>query len=344
MLFRKVSIRIGKVTVRESPSICDICFKPINMSKLCAMQTSDLPSITRFLNEQRQTFFNRSIKRLFSRLLFSFLTVLGFASISGAAVFTSVTSGNLTDGATWGNQYPEGDPLSKNPASTNTDLMDLSAGSPAYYNAFVIGAMTNDIYLVDRPINPAIGAFDNIYVLSIALLHFDAIKNEDATLLEWATATEIENLYFTLERSTDAKEWQTIGTLTGAVNSSETRHYNFVDYAPIQGTNYYRLKHTNWDGTSTHSQIKAVDFSASASTFSVYPNPAASFVNVEVPEQEQEDEELCISLYSEDGSLISKSILRSNRLDIQDLSKGIYLIQITSSKDVPLGTQRMVVQ
>jgi PKD repeat protein len=70
------------------------------------MKTSDLPSATRFLNEQRQTSFNRSIKRLFSRLLFSFLTVLGFASTSAAAVFTSVTSGNLTDGATWGNQSP----------------------------------------------------------------------------------------------------------------------------------------------------------------------------------------------------------------------------------------------
>jgi len=77
-------------------------------------------------------------------------------------------------------------------------------------------------------------------------------------LLNWATGSEINNDYFTLERSRDAVDAEIIGFIDGAGNSSHTLHYQFIDHDPLPGISYYRLKQTDYDGSFEYSQWVAV--------------------------------------------------------------------------------------
>ena len=98
-----------------------------------------------------------------------------------------------------------------------------------------------------------------ISVLPIELLAFNAKRNDRYVELTWRTATEINNNYFTVERSLDGKSFTSIGNMSGAGNSSNPRDYKLIDSSPIQNeTSYYRLKQTDFDGEYSYSDIVSV--------------------------------------------------------------------------------------
>jgi len=88
--------------------------------------------------------------------------------------------------------------------------------------------------------------------LPIDLQNFTAKCNDDPTEvdLSWKTAVEINNDFFTVERSIDGKTYSAIGNLPGAGSSSVTKHYSFVDRDPLAGTSYYRIAQTDYNGQS----------------------------------------------------------------------------------------------
>ena len=96
-------------------------------------------------------------------------------------------------------------------------------------------------------------------VLPITLLSFTGKSLTNTTnLLEWITSTEINNDYFTLERSSDAQNFSAIGIVNGAGNSNISLNYNFIDDSPLKGINYYRLKQTDFDGVFSYSNSIAL--------------------------------------------------------------------------------------
>lgn len=95
--------------------------------------------------------------------------------------------------------------------------------------------------------------------LPIELLYFHARPDNNEVRLEWSTASETDNDFFTLERGLDGLEFQAIGTVNGAGNSNSQLDYTHFDERPFSGISYYRLKQTDYDGTFTYSDVKAVD-------------------------------------------------------------------------------------
>jgi len=85
--------------------------------------------------------------------------------------------------------------------------------------------------------------------LPIELLSFKGRPEKDRVMLSWETATETNNDYFTIEKSLDGVSWEPIGTVPGAGTSLFTNTYEFPDFHPDIGTNYYRLSQTDYDGT-----------------------------------------------------------------------------------------------
>jgi uncharacterized repeat protein (TIGR01451 family) len=85
-------------------------------------------------------------------------------------------------------------------------------------------------------------------VLPIELLSFTPEVKPDRIDLLWTTGTEINNDYFTLERSRDMYGWDILGFVQGAGNSSIPLNYTFSDLQPLDGLAYYRLKQTDFDG------------------------------------------------------------------------------------------------
>ncbi|MBI2269835.1 MAG: hypothetical protein HYU69_05690 [Bacteroidetes bacterium] len=129
--------------------------------------------------------------------------------------------------------------------------------------------------------------------LPIELISFSAEYNKGEVYTQWVTATETNNNYFTIERSTDGRIWKIAGIVAGAGNSSAIRNYAFVDtpetlnLTPVQTALqqsdlkpatvfYYRLKQTDFDGRCSYSNVAAVkvmDEWNRAINFSIYPNP-----------------------------------------------------------------------
>jgi hypothetical protein len=82
----------------------------------------------------------------------------------------------------------------------------------------------------------------------IELISFSGRNNGEQNELNWITATETNNDYFSIERSIDAVNFKNVATIDGAGNSAQTIHYNVFDEAPLNGLSYYRLKQTDYDG------------------------------------------------------------------------------------------------
>lgn len=114
--------------------------------------------------------------------------------------------------------------------------------------------------------------------LPITLLDFGARSHDQRTVdLDWTTASEINNDFFTVERSQDLLTFEEVLTRDGAGNSNHPLHYADVDPAPYRGISYYRLKQTDFDGNFSYSAPVSVNLDGAAPfDASVFPNPAGA--------------------------------------------------------------------
>ncbi len=94
--------------------------------------------------------------------------------------------------------------------------------------------------------------------LPIELLLFDARREGSEVRLDWSTATERDNDYFTVERSANGLDFADVLRVDGAGFSNTTLTYTDIDRWPLPGTSFYRLRQTDFDGASTVSNMVAV--------------------------------------------------------------------------------------
>lgn len=89
----------------------------------------------------------------------------------------------------------------------------------------------------------------------IELLSFRGKTHGKKNILEWETATETNNDFFTLERSSDAVNFDAVARIEGAGNSTALRTYHYADPASADKILYYRLKQTDFDNRFSYSEI-----------------------------------------------------------------------------------------
>lgn len=125
--------------------------------------------------------------------------------------------------------------------------------------------------------------------LPVEFTHLTGVKTEDGILINWATATEKNNAYFTIEKSNDAATWVALDNINGAGNSEGATEYSYLDKNPANGINYYRVKQTDNDGKWAYSKIITVNYANNVIETTVYPNPTTgSSVNLKVVAASQE--------------------------------------------------------
>lgn len=107
------------------------------------------------------------------------------------------------------------------------------------------------------------------------LANFTASINGNQVEIKWSIQNEITNNYYTIERSLDNNNYYTLGAVDNQDASKQTNNYSFVDYNPIRGISYYRLRQNELDGTSEAFAPTLVNYRGSK-TFIVYPNPSSS--------------------------------------------------------------------
>jgi hypothetical protein len=121
-------------------------------------------------------------------------------------------------------------------------------------------------------------------LLPVEFLKFDVIKENNSAKLNWVTASEINNKYFSIEKSADGNDWKTIGKQNSkATNGNSTQSLNYVFYdADLQnGLTYYRLKQVDFNGKYKYSDIKSINTSLVTMPV-VFPNPFQNNFNLTV--------------------------------------------------------------
>lgn len=176
------------------------------------------------------------------------------------------------------------------------------------------------------------GASLNCIVLPITLIHFDAKNLTDKVELNWATASEFENDFFTIERSSDGLNFNPIEFIEGAGTTHTTHHYHTFDQQPLAGQSYYRLKQTDINGMYTYSETVSINRHQKMDELVVYPNPATEDLNlhfnVAYPQQVR------CNITSTDGKqiqLLTTALEEGNqqlRLPLQFLESGLYFLTL----------------
>jgi hypothetical protein len=133
-------------------------------------------------------------------------------------------------------------------------------------------------------------------VLPITLYNFEGKSITGENHITWSTASETNNDYFTLERSVDGKNFETVAVIDGAGNSAKPLNYSYVDTKFERTVNYYRLKQTDHDRTFSYSSSIVVDNSRSKNVTPV------RYTNLLGQEVGQDFEGMKLVFYS-DGSV-----------------------------------------
>jgi hypothetical protein len=163
----------------------------------------------------------------------------------------------------------------------------------------------------------------SLFTLPVLWLSFTAEKLNDKVLLKWQTASEANSNRFTIEHSSDGRNYTAIGSVTAAGNSNSLLNYNFTDASPQKGNNFYRIKQTDNDGRSYYSETRIIVFNSSSKGFIIFVNPVT-----DGRLQVQFDNAAGIIIYDAAGRLvISRQInAGSQTINVGHLAPGVYLL------------------
>lgn len=163
------------------------------------------------------------------------------------------------------------------------------------------------------------------YVLPLALLSFDAQKQNDQHLLNWKTSNEINVKNFIVERSKDGINFIQIGMVSAIGNNSGISAYSFTDVQPLKGKNFYRLKMTDMDGRYSYSPVKLLQTDQS---FSIHAELNPSHNKNFTLTWSGTGQAIAYTLLDVAGKIIQQNKIVSDPLKISVPSSGIYFIRI----------------
>lgn len=217
--------------------------------------------------------------------------------------------------------------------TTGNCSVDMNAVGNQIDDRCFTGTYTYNISNADPPGTTYIMWFDGnagaactwgITVLPVEWSAFEVEEFEDAVGLFWETATEKNSYYFDIERSSNDREWVSIGKVNAAGTSSIPRSYRFLDELPNYGINYYRIKQVDFDGEFTYSDVKAIDFNRKKEQL-IVPNPNdGKFLLTAIKKNS------LIEISSISGqkvySLISENV--NEIIELENIERGMYLLSI----------------
>lgn len=166
--------------------------------------------------------------------------------------------------------------------------------------------------------------------LPVKLLSFDAAIENNQVALLWSTATELNNAYFILERSTNGKDFTAITKMDGAGTSRVTNTYRYNDDMPTTGYNYYRLKQVDESGVATYSRVLAVESKAGASTAAIFPNPTnGNSIKINGLTNASDWN---VKILNTSSAVVYQSVAAMEEINLTTIPSGLYFVHLQNNK------------
>ncbi len=240
---------------------------------------------------------------------------LYYGAFDGVTDYTNLTVvKNVGSGTTW---FDIGGTATGNGTGT------ITSGAFSTFSRFTLGNKLAGI-------NP----------LPVEFLSFMAKPFSNRVGLNWQTASETNNDFFTVEKSSDGSTFESITEVDGAGNSNSILNYSANDFSPFDGVSYYRIKQTDFNGDAKYSNIVSVDYlSDSKLDFDINPNPVTDdYLNLNM--QVSKGSEVFFVLRDLTGKEIGSKIFVSDSngnnsikfMPTVKLEPGVYFITATSDK------------
>jgi len=182
--------------------------------------------------------------------------------------------------------------------------------------------------------------------LPIVLIDFTAsLVDNTQVMLEWTTSSEVNNDFFTVERSTNGLTFEAIAEVPGAGTSNRTMDYESYDDAPLDGVSYYRLKQTDFDGKFEYFKIVAVNLERNedgSCVLKVFPNPCIGQCTVDLSEcKHNENAEIKVEMIDAAGRLVYSNVpyrdfegsFQFNIDTSNNLKPGVYIVRGTGGSE-----------
>ncbi|GGH30449.1 hypothetical protein GCM10007423_18590 [Dyadobacter endophyticus] len=198
-------------------------------------------------------------------------------------------------------------------------------------NVTVTESEDHTMYLVSFQVSGFSGFFisgQSEAALPVTLVSFQAKKRENEAHLQWRTSSEINSRTFEIERSRDGKQWHHLGEVMSSGGEATVTDYSYTDALPQAGTNMYRLKMIDLDGTFSYSRMAVLEFEGER--VAIYPNPAIGVAAVRVKGLKPESI-MNIRLFDTSGRLVVQPALREGSMDIGKLRPGTYAVEIETT-------------
>ncbi len=280
------------------------------------------------------------------------VSVLNDVSYSGSATFDVENGGDFNIGgnfsATGGSSgVLDGNMDVEGTLYTAIDITGTGTVSAGDYqakngsNGTIFGVSADD-FEDGKTYSGAGGTVVQINPLPIELSDFEVQAVADEIQISWTTASEENNDYFTLERSTDGLDFEEIYYEAGAGNSDVSLSYSYTDEPTASGIYYYRLKQTDYDGAYTYSETESVNYQLEAISEQVQVWMSSEILNLRF---DASVTQVQLQLLNITGQLILQETLADNasfQLTTQGLNPGLTLV-VLSAGDQVLATEKIFI-
>lgn len=166
-------------------------------------------------------------------------------------------------------------------------------------------------------------------LLPVDLISFTGKNEKGEVILNWVTASELNNDRFEVEHSQDGKEFLRIGELSGKGTTNNKNKYQFVHSNPSSASNYYRLKQIDYDGKYEYSQVISVNSIYTDNQIQILGNPVVDQV-LRFRYSGQLSTNIQLSKMS-GQQFLSKEISTTSgvfELGVDELPAGMYLLKV----------------
>jgi hypothetical protein len=259
----------------------------------------------------------------------------------------TAVSSTLTDNTSYtaNTQFSSGAVLSDNSfvvyqGTSNT--VDITGLDPLtnYYFAVVEMSIDNGSYLYQP--QPYLTGQNT--TLPVKWLSFNAtLLNNNAVQLDWATASEINNSHFIIERSEDLKSWINKGKLKGNGTINRISSYRFLDnISDVTTTSiYYRIKQVDLNGNYEYSSVQPIILNTfrNAQSIILYPNPATDKLKI----NHAFAQELKVEIRDLNGKIVYQNVhyASDSEIDLQEISAGFYIVKLYENEHL-IHTEKLL--